>query len=213
MLPTFLRSTVRIMGPISFLLAAALGFAQTEFSADIVNTTDAGSPVKAHIYFAKDKVRIEPTESNQRGAGGAVLMDLTAQTAMVIMDQQHMYMEMPAQMASQRAVYNFFRTGDADNACSDWAQQARNKGGTCHKVGTDTVNGRSAVKYEASNAEGKAGTFWIDPKLRFPIKWQNSNGSTGELRNIREGTQPANLFEIPAGYQKFDMGGMMKSPK
>jgi hypothetical protein len=208
-----MRTMIRVMGLVSLLLAAALGFAQTEFSADIVNTSDAGSPVKAHIYFAKDKVRIEPTASNQRGPGGAVLMDLTTQTSAVIMDQQHMYMEMPAQVASQRVAYNFFRTGDADNACSDWAQQARNKGGTCHKVGTEVVNGRSAVKYEAADAGGKTGTFWIDPKLRFPVKWQSTNGSTGELRNIQEGTQPANLFEIPAGYQKFDMGGMMKNPK
>jgi hypothetical protein len=31
-----------------------------------------------------------------------------------------------------------------------------------------------------------------------------------ELRNIQEGSQPASLFEIPAGYTKFDMGGAMR---
>jgi hypothetical protein len=51
--------------------------------------------------------------------------------------------------------------------------------------------------------------MWLDPKLRFPVKWEGKN-SSGELRNIQEGSQPASLFEIPSGYTKFDMGAMMK---
>jgi len=51
--------------------------------------------------------------------------------------------------------------------------------------------------------------MWLDPKLRFPVKWEGKNGS-GELRNIQEGSQPSSLFEIPSGYTKFDMGAMMK---
>jgi hypothetical protein len=31
-----------------------------------------------------------------------------------------------------------------------------------------------------------------------------------ELRNIKEGPQPASLFEIPSDYTKFDMGSMMQ---
>jgi hypothetical protein len=41
------------------------------------------------------------------------------------------------------------------------------------------------------------------------VKWQGKN-SDGELRNIQEGTQPAGLFEIPAGFTKMDLGGMMQ---
>ena len=76
-------------------------------------------------------------------------------------------------------------------------------------MGSDTVNGRSAIKYEGTNASGDSGTFWVDPKIAFPIKWQGKN-SSGELRNIQEGSQPGSLFEVPAGYTKFDMGGMMQ---
>jgi hypothetical protein len=123
-----------------------------------------------------------------------------------------MYMEVPAQMANQRSAYNFFRTGDVENACSDWLQMQQNKGGTCHKVGSETVNGRSTVKYEGTNASGDTGTVWLDPKLRFPVKWQGKNG-TGELRNIQEGSQPSSLFEVPSDYKKFDMGNMMQRPQ
>ncbi|MFZ0733291.1 MAG: hypothetical protein WAM79_13260 [Candidatus Sulfotelmatobacter sp.] len=201
-----LRPMVKSSCLIVCLLAASFALAQ-EFSADIVNTGREGAGKKAKIYFAKDKMRIESAE--QRG-GGAVIVDLAAHTSTILMDQQHMYMEMPVQMADKRDPYHFFHIGDVENACSDWLAQPSNKGGTCHKVGTETVNGRSAVKYEGTNAEGKSGTVWLDPKLHFPLKWQGENGQTGELQNIKEGSQPASLFEIPAGYQKFDMGGTMQ---
>ncbi len=188
----------------AFVLAATFTFAQTEFSADIFNNTKGESQAK--IYFGKDKIRFEP--KNERG-GGAAIVDLKTQTSTILMDQQHMYMEMPPQMAAQRNPYRFFLSGDVDSACSDWLAQSWNKGGTCRKVGNETVNGRSTVKYEGTNAKGESGTMWLDHKLRFPVKWEGKNGG-GELRNIQEGSQPASLFEIPAGYTKFDMGSMMK---
>jgi hypothetical protein len=136
-------------------------------------------------------------------------MNFASPTSDVLMTQQHMYMEMPAQAMNQRGLYSFFRTGDVENACSDWLKMERNKGGTCHKVGNETVNGRSAVKYEGMNSSGEASSVWLDPKLRFPVKWQGKS-SAGELRNIQEGTQSASLFEIPAGYTKMDIGHMMQ---
>lgn len=190
----------------AFLLASTLVLAQTEFSADVFDNQKPEPQAK--IYFGKDKIRFESGKKDPR-AGGALIMNLATQSSTVVMDQQHMYMEMPAQIAAQRNTYHFFRTGDVDSACTDWLAQSWNKGGTCHKVGSDTVNGRSTVKYEGTNSRGEAGTIWLDPKLRFPVKWEGKNGG-GELRNIQEGSQPASLFEIPAGYTKFDMGAMMK---
>ena len=52
-------------------------------------------------------------------------------------------------------------------------------------------------------------TAWIDQKLHFPIKNVGAGGDTWELQNLKEGSQDASLFEIPAGYRKMDMGGMM----
>ena len=68
------------------------------------------------------------------------------------------------------------------------------------------------MKYEGTNSKGDSGTVWLDSKLRFPVKWQEKSGGF-ELRNIQEGTQPASLFEVPAGYTKFDMGAMTRNPK
>jgi hypothetical protein len=211
MLRPMIQKTIRTSCLIAFLLAANFALAQTEFSGEMFDS-QKGSNGK--IYFAKDKVRFESTNKDPR-SGGVVIMNLTTQTTTVLMNQQHMYMELSQQMASQRTAYNFFRTGDVEAACSDWMQLPQNKGGSCRKIGSETVNGRSTVKYEGTNAKGETGDVWLDPKLRFPVKWEGKNGSW-ELRNIQEGTQPASLFEIPADYKKFDMpnmGGMMQRPQ
>jgi hypothetical protein len=179
--------------------------AQTEFSADIVDLQKQGTPTQAKIYFAKDKLRIE---SQTSGGGGAIIVNLSTQTSTVLMAQQHMFMEMPAQGQSQRVGYAFFRAGDVENACADWQKMGHNQDGSCHKVGSETVNSRNTLKYEATNASGDVSHFWLDPKLRFPVKWQGKN-SSGELRNIQEGAQPAALFEVPAGFTKMQMPGVM----
>ena len=91
------RRMVRSSYLIAFLLAASFAIAQTEFSAEIVDTQKADNPNRAKIYMAKDKLRIEPTAGSTmgKGSGGAVIMNLATQTTTVLMDQQHMYMEMP----------------------------------------------------------------------------------------------------------------------
>ena len=203
-----LQWTARVSCFFALMLAAGFVVAQTEFSADIVNTTKTGSPVQARAYFAKNKMRFDSQEKGSRDKG-AVIIDFAAHSYLVVMAEQHMYMEMPAQTMDQRGMYSFFQTGDVENACSDWLKIAKNVGGTCHKVGSESVNGRNAVKYEGTNSSGETSQVWLDPKLRFPVKWQGKN-SGGELRNIQEGSQPASLFEVPAGFTKMDLGNMMQ---
>jgi hypothetical protein len=196
----------------ALMLSASFVLAQAEFSAEIVDLQKPGTPSTAKIFFAKDKMRIESQTTSAHGAG-AVIINFGTQTSMVLMPQQHMYMEMPMQAQSQRMTFtgSFFQTGDVENACGDWQKIGGHQDSTCHKVGSETVNGRSTVKYETANASGDVGYFWLDPKLRFPVKWQGKN--SGELRNIQEGTQPASLFEVPAGFNKMVMpGGMMQRP-
>jgi hypothetical protein len=168
---------------IAFLLVASFALAQSEFSAEMVDTQKSGNPTQAKIYMAKDKIRIESGVGDAKGSG-AVIMNMATQTYTILMDKQHMYMEMPTPTTGQRTMYNFFRTGDVESACVDWLQQAKNKGGSCHKVGSDTVNGRSTVKYEGTSVKGDTVTFWIDPKVRFPVKWEGKNGeeSCGTFR-------------------------------
>lgn len=196
----------------AIVFAATIAVAQTDFSAEIVDLQKSGSQASAKMYFTKDKMRVEPTGNNSAHGGGAFIVNFATQTSMVVMNQQHMYMEMPANAQMQRQGYLLFQTGNIDAACNDWQKMPKNQGATCHKIGDDTVNGRSAVKFEATNADGSVNHFWIDPKLRFPLKWETKN-SSGELRNIQEGAQPASLFEVPAGFTKMQMPGGMQMPQ
>lgn len=204
-----IQSVRRMCCVLSVTLAASLAFAQAEFSADIVDLHKSGAPTLAKIYFAKDKMRIEAQKSGAQS--GAIVVNFATQTSTILMDQQHMYMEIASKTQGQEMGYgaSFFRTGDVENACGDWQKTTQTQGGTCRKVGNDLVSGRNTVKYETTSASGELGHFWLDPALRFPVKWQGKS-SEGELRNIHEGAQPASLFEVPTGYTKMDMGGMMQ---
>jgi hypothetical protein len=197
-----LRCVARISCFLALMIPASFVLAQTEFSAEVVDLQKTNTPNQAKIYFAKDKIRIESQGASAQG--GAIIVNFATQTSIVL--------ETAAKSQNQRMGFasTFFRTGDVENACDDW-QKSQNQGGTCHKVGNESVNGRSTVKYEATNSSGEVGHFWLDPKLRFPVKWDGKN-SGGELRNIQEGPQPASLFEIPAGFTKMDIGGMMQKP-
>ena len=161
------QPVARIFGFLAVILVASVALAQTEFSAEIVDLEKPGTAA-AKLYFGKDKLRIESQNSGAR-SGGALIMNLATQTSTVLMPQQHMYMDMPAQSKAQRLGYTFFQTGDVENACSDWLKLASNKGGSCHKIGDESVNGRDTVKYEWTNANGETNQFWLDPKLRFPL--------------------------------------------
>ena len=201
-----LRWTFRISCVLVLTLSASFVVAQAEFSAEIMDSHKQGITSQSKIYFSKDKIRFDSHDANNRGA---FIMNLSNQTTTILMPEQHMYMEMPANAQEQRNMFSFFKTSDVENACGDWLKLAANKGGSCHKLGNESVNGRNTVKYEGTNSSGEPSSVWLDPKLRFPVKWQGKS-SGGELRNIQEGTQSASLFEIPAGYTKMNIGHMMQ---
>lgn len=205
-----LRFTIKSCCPFVLVLVAALAAGQTEFSGDVVDTGTQGAPTQAKIYIGKNNVRIEPQKSQMGAMGGAIILNMATQTSTMLLQQQHMYMELPMQIANRENPWKLFRTTDPENACPDWLQLQQNKGGTCHKLGSDTVNGRHVVKYDGTNSDGKHGTMWVDPKLAFPVKWQDDEGNSEEVRNIQEGTQAASLFEIPAGFTKMDMSRIMQ---
>jgi hypothetical protein len=190
-------------------------FAQEDFSATVVNQKagkQTTTPTK--LYVTKDKMRIDSSQPN--GHGGSMIINFSKQTSDILMPERKMYMEFPqGQGPGAQRLQGIFRVGDVENACAEWPKIANKSSAKCRKVGSDTVNGRSTVKYETTSENGKVSNFWIDPKIRFPVKWQDtdSEGGGGELQDIKEGSQPASLFEIPSDYQKMQMpAGMPNTP-
>jgi hypothetical protein len=201
---------VRFFGVLVFSISAVAALAQEDFSADYVDTaTEKGQRTTARIYATKDKMRIEP--QGPAAQGYAVILNFSNHTTYSLMPEQRMYVEFPQNEGpAGRYTRELYRPSDVENSCTEWLKLPANRGGTCKKVGNETVSGRSTVKFEGTNAKGETGYAWVDRKIGFPIKWQEKN-DTWELHNIKEGSQPASLFEVPSGYQKFQMPAGMQN--
>ena len=208
-----MQRIIRVLLILVIALGATKLFAQEDFSGDIVSTSQ-GKENRAKVYATKDKMRFEP--ERQGAMGGAVILNLSTHMNDVLMPERKMYMEMPQGQGPGQPQWSrsLFRPNNLDDACSEWVKLPQNKGGSCKNLGSETVNGRSTVKFEGTNAKGETGYAWIDKKIAFPIKWQGKNNDNWELQNIKEGSQPASLFEVPSDYQKFQMpAGMPNMPQ
>ena len=180
------------------LAACATAVAQADFSADIVNLSATSNTFHTKIYSAKDKLRFQGEDREGR-PNSIMIVDLAKKSSIVLIPQQKQYVESTKAQIPGQAV-TFFQAKDVEDACGDWKAAAHAENGKCKKIGHEDVHGRDAVRYELAG-KGGSSKVWIDAKLHFPVKWQSSAGGS-ELHNIKEGTQPSELFEIPSGYSK-----------
>jgi hypothetical protein len=58
------------------------------------------------------------------------------------------------------------------------------------------------MKFTDCTGRPAARVSWVDTKLGYVIRMEGM-GVVTELQNIQEASQPASLFELPAGYQKY----------
>jgi len=204
-------STQRSASALSLLLFTLLAtslFAQ-EFSADFVSTRTKGVGTSGKVYISNGKMRYESARPSASGSQAVMIMDFAQHTTSMLMPDRHMFISYPQ---GRGMTIPIWRQTDVNNACAEWEvfaaqMKTESKLKSCQKTGSDTVDGRAAVKYVITSAEGKVSTVWVDPKLHTMLKHESPDG-TVELKNIHEGAQPADLFEIPSGYKKLDMGSM-----
>lgn len=167
------------------VLFCAAAFAQ-EFSADIVNTTREGS-FRGKIYTSKDKMRLEQQ-------GNIIISRLDRNVTWIIMPEEKVYMEQKVDPRNIAAVMN--------EAAGQVEREA---------LGKEEIDGRLTDKYKVTYTYGgeTASMFvWTTQASNIPVKTMAVDGSWSmEYKNLKEGPQSADLFEIPAGYEKmsFDM--------
>ena len=195
------------------IFVASLGLAQKPqpFSADFTTTTQTGNNTTGKWFFSPPKMRIDVTSmgtgKNPMG-NPSIIIDGGTQTTYMLFQQQQMYIETHGNSGQTPAGLSSLRQLGSGDPCAGQSNV------TCKKLGTETVNGRSCDKWEGTDKNsGKTTIFWIDQKLHFPIKAQESNGTEVNFTNIKEGAQDASLFKVPAGYRPFDasaFGGRKK---
>jgi hypothetical protein len=192
-----------------FVYFACVVFAQipgaTPFSADTAMKLKDGKNMTGKVYVGGGKMR---QEMNTEGHEVIQIMDMQKKVADVLMPQQKMYMEMNyGQMMQQQhrgPKMPDLKSFDPTNPC------AQSEDMTCEKVGSETVNGRSTDKWLFKNKKtGDIMNLWIDKKIFYPIRTVTKDMQM-DLTDVKEGMPPSSLFEIPAGYRKFDMSGMMR---
>ncbi|MBW1721281.1 MAG: DUF4412 domain-containing protein [Deltaproteobacteria bacterium] len=160
-----------------------LAWAGSDFTADFISKSKdpADMPGKGKIYV-KDRMMRFVLEGN------VMIFRPDKGVMWVLIEEEKMYMERPIQIQGRMA---------------SWTPAIARK---ARKVGKETVSGLSCTKYEILS-EGKKTYYWISKKIDFPIKIQDVNGSM-MLKDIQIGNLPKRLFELPTGYQKFNMPTM-----
>lgn len=182
------KSCVSLVVFLVGILATAVHAA--EFSADAVHKFEGAREKVTKMYMGKNKIRNEGM-----GEGNYMIVRMDLKKSWVVMPSKKAYMEMKANLQ------NIPQT------------EEKVKGEISRKlVGSESVNGHPTKKYEVTYKDGTKtirSYQWIATDLNFPIRMADANGKwVTEYRNIKTGSQPDSLFEIPAGYKKLSIPGM-----
>lgn len=180
--------------------AAQLTRPQAEYSADSVMQTEEGT-IEQHVYATPMKERQELLT----GSGDGVVQIFRYDTKVMwqLMPSEHMYMEHSMEKAAGQ---------NKGKDVSKWDFEET-------VVGEETLEGVKVTKYKtiATSTDGKkyGGFSWRTKEgiaVKQDLLYKEGNEKhriTTELKNLKVGKQNPKLFEIPEGFTKFDMAGMM----
>ena len=156
-----------------------------EFSADM-ETRSKGQVVTQGKIFMKGY--LSRHEMNNSGRKVTVIARPDKGVAWTLMPQEKSYLEMTIDLDNDEFT--------PDNWDQDMKKDAR-------LLGSETVNGVKCNKYELLNEDGKI-IYWIAKKEELPVRIISAETEVN-YRNIRSGSQPNHLFQLPAGYRKLVM--------
>lgn len=178
--------------------AAQMNRPQAEYSADSTMQTEEGT-IQEKIFVTPTKERKEMLTG--AGDGGIMIFRFDTKVLWILMPSENMYMENP--MGAGR--------GQRDDP-SQWTYEDT-------AMGEEMLNGINVTKYKtiATSTDGKkyGGFSWRTREgisIKQDLLYKEGNDKKRmltELTNVQIGRQDPKLFEIPEGFTKLDMGGMM----
>jgi Domain of unknown function (DUF4412) len=178
--------------------AAQLTRPQVEYSADSTIQNEEGT-MQQRVYVTPTKERKEMLTGG--GDGGIMIFRFDSKVLWILMPSEKMYME--NSMGAGRS--------QRDDP-SQWTYEDT-------VVGEEMLNGVRVTKYKtiATSTDGKkyGGFSWRTREgisIKQDLLYKEGNDKKRmltELTNVQVGRQDPRLFEIPEGFTKFDMGGMM----
>jgi hypothetical protein len=213
-IPPSCLTWLSLLACVGFLMCDCASAQAQQFSADLVATGVDGTATApaGKVRVLNDKVRIETPDF----ADGFFLIDGANRAAYFVRPADRIFMD--ARQSSR--LTQMFVAVDPGDPCRQWQIMAKLAGAAdagdpwrCERVGEETLDGRRATAYRAITPAGRDFVGWIDPDLKFPLRIKLADGATIAVQNIQEGPQSAALFEIPAGFGKFDPQALIKRIK
>ena len=202
----------RLLCLAGFLACCNAAAQAQQFSADLISSRDGATISVGKLRALNNKVRIETPEFPD----GFFVSDGLNSVSRFARPSVRVFMD--ARQSSWLA--QMFVSVDPDDPCPQWRSMAgvagsQDKNGEwrCERTGQEMIDGHNVVRYRIILPADREMLGWIDPVLKFPLKIQREDGATAVLANIREESQPALLFEIPAGFRKFDPETLIKRIK
>lgn len=168
-------------------MAAHIAGRPKAYAVDMTMVSD-GKTTRIHQVIDGDKFRVETT---QDGRAAVMIIDKAARKMVVLMAANKMAMEMAV----------------GDEMLKKFDQQpTAEMQGKAQPAGSETIKGILCDKFETVSEKGEKGTVWMNQAEHTVVRWVNEAGKqTVDFDNYKLGAQPAELFAIPAGYQKMTM--------
>jgi len=163
-----------------------------EFSADTMFTSK-GMVSKGKMYAKEKKVRMEMSSPQEM----ITISRMDKNVAWTIMVSEKMYLEVPF---NPNQIPKTEVQGEIDRKL----------------IGSESVNGHPSKKYLVTyTSMGKTVQMyqWMATDINFPVRSADVNGDwTQDFLNVKIGSQPDHLFELPKGYEKMEMPVMPGMP-
>lgn len=183
----------------AFLLAGTAAAVEeklnVEYSADQVVEAEDGA-MKSRMYYTPTKER---REMNQGGQSMVMIMRHDKKVTWTVMPEEKMYMEAAMKPSTDKTDMSAYKIEQTP-------------------VGQEMLNGvnmnKSKIIMTHSSGSKMGGFMWmtkegIMAKIdAIAVEKGNKDRFKMEQTNIKVGKQPADLFELPRGVEKMDMGGM-----
>ena len=195
---------IRLLMPLA-VVVATLSLAGPVLAGDRINIEySADQVIESEEAAMKSRIYSTPTkERKEMDQGGTPMVLITRHDKKVmwnLMPEEKMYMEMAANKPSN----------DKTDLSSYKIEQT--------PMGQETLNGISMNKNKiimtGKDGSKMGGFMWVT-KEGIMVKIDAIAVEKGrkdrfkmELTNLQIGKQPTDLFEIPKGFEKMDMGGM-----
>jgi hypothetical protein len=214
------------------LFAAASSFAADSFQGKVTlaMTADKGKVQDLNYSIKGSKLRMDITAEGQQVA---TIMDIEKLEMLMLMNEQKMYMVMPIKKPVEQAMA---KQGESTADIEVTGKTETILGYKCSQIlvkdkGTVTEMwvAEGLGTFMGLSGGGGGNPFARGPKTANSAKWEEALKGKGgfplrvvshdaknkqtfkmEATKIEPGTLPDSLFAPPEGFQKFDMGNLMK---